>query len=395
MLFRRLFSTPPPPSLLRCVAYCLDRTVDLRKVSALFGKETDGEESGQKTLQFVHTSIGPEIHVSNRVQVRVKNMDRNKEEEGKKKGKGESNGMDLSEKNNKGKQMEKEGNEKNGATWKVETEKREEKEGGKVDEKSADRLEGELESELSREKRDFIHGKVANAGVDVFFFPYGSFVVWGGTPELEAMVLAKLKSLGGEKEHHLGGWKGNSNETRLEFENYTYRIGEVNTIDLKRDSLVLQKDDYSTRLSYSFALAASVRLNMNELILEEIIHEIPSLSMANSKNLKKKFLISALDQVRELKMSNLSILDVPDYFWEHPTSEKLHEMVQGYCSISPRIRLLNEKIDHVWNLIQMQLDDMKHAHSIQLEEIIIALISVEVYFVIYDHFPFEWFNKLL
>ena len=60
-------------------------------------------------------------------------------------------------------------------------------------------------------------------------------------------------------------------------------------------------------------------------------------------------------------------------------------MAHTYCMTRSRIKILNEKVEHIKDVIEVKMDDLKHKHSIRLERIIVALILIEVTFGCVDH----------
>lgn len=174
----------------------------------------------------------------------------------------------------------------------------------------------------------------------------------------------------------------------VEREEYTYFISPnrgQNDIDTKRDALVLAADEAHIKVAFSFGLAGSVKLNVLEEAVDSLMATIP-LMIANSKRtLAESQIERKLSQLYDVKKANLTILDLPDYFWEHPQHEKVLEMAHTYCMTRSRIKILNEKVEHVKDVIQVKMDDLKHKHSIRLESIIVALILIEVTFGCVDH----------
>jgi uncharacterized Rmd1/YagE family protein len=53
--------------------------------------------------------------------------------------------------------------------------------------------------------------------------------------------------------------------------------------------------------------------------------------------------------------------------------------------LQSRIKILNEKVEHVKGVVSTLMDDLKHKDSIRLERIIVALICIEVLFGVTDH----------
>jgi uncharacterized Rmd1/YagE family protein len=52
--------------------------------------------------------------------------------------------------------------------------------------------------------------------------------------------------------------------------------------------------------------------------------------------------------------------------------------VKNYLDVGKRVKVVGDTVDHALDLASSLLSDVQHKHSIRLENIIIALIAVEV-----------------
>jgi uncharacterized Rmd1/YagE family protein len=197
--------------------------------------------------------------------------------------------------------------------------------------------------------------------IDIFFFPHGSFVAWGTTPAQDAQILEKLASLRGPGQH-----------AAAEREEYTYFVSNnnQNDIDIKRDALVLAAEDAHikvlactmvccqvsnswltfvncvSQVAFSFGLAGSVKLN----VLEEAVDHLMSMTpvMITKHTLAESQIERQLNQLYEVRKANLTILDLPDYFWEHPQHEKVRLFLNRMILHHPLIRSCGFSVGRCW-----------------------------------------------
>ena len=85
-------------------------------------------------------------------------------------------------------------------------------------------------------------------------------------------------------------------------------------------------------------------------------------------------------------MLHYDLLDVPEFFWEHPELQHYYTMLSDYLEIKPRIEVLNKKLATIQDLLGMIADEQKHSHSSMLEWIIIWLIAIEMLILILQEF---------
>ena len=81
---------------------------------------------------------------------------------------------------------------------------------------------------------------------------------------------------------------------------------------------------------------------------------------------------------------NYDLLDIPEFFWEHPEYQGIYSMAANYLEIKQRTDVLSKKLETIHELLEMLADEQKHLHSSVLEWIIIWLIAVEIGMSIFD-----------
>jgi len=74
-----------------------------------------------------------------------------------------------------------------------------------------------------------------------------------------------------------------------------------------------------------------------------------------------------------------ALLDTPEFFWEYPELEEHYRRVATYLDVTPRVEVLNKKLQIIHDMFGMLADEQKHKHSSQLEWIIIWLIAIEIF----------------
>jgi len=73
-----------------------------------------------------------------------------------------------------------------------------------------------------------------------------------------------------------------------------------------------------------------------------------------------------------------SVLDSPEVFWTYPDLQPLYDAARSYLEISQRINLLNTRVQVLQDMLQLLKDSVSTQHAERLEQIVIALIGVEI-----------------
>ena len=215
---------------------------------------------------------------------------------------------------------------------------------------------------------------------EIFFFKEGCVVFWN-MPELERhQVLKALKPFCEE-----------SYEDSVVFEEsemMTYKMSSTGKPHLQRSIINIADDgDLMVKYTFSDAISSSVKLGSWEAALEMIIDSIEfitdDLRREAGVKISKDFVLQKTGEILGLRhVLNLSsdLLDTPDFYWDREDLEHLFMATCSLLSVSKRTKVVNEKLSHCLEVMDMINNHMNHEHSSRLEWIIIILIAIEILF---------------
>jgi uncharacterized Rmd1/YagE family protein len=209
---------------------------------------------------------------------------------------------------------------------------------------------------------------------DVFYFAYGAVVFWGLTQEEERRFLSDLREF--ERDP--------CSRTEDEF---TFVFGESMKID--EDEIVLQNKGALPKLAISHGIAQSVKLN----VFEDSIFKTYETTKWLPDELAVKGKISLSRKAISRKMGELfierntinihtEILDIPEFFWEHPELETFYRRTAHYLDVSKRVEVLNRRLNVIHELFEILRNELNHQYSSRLEWTIIILIVIEVFLAV-------------
>lgn len=167
-------------------------------------------------------------------------------------------------------------------------------------------------------------------------------------------------------------------------DNFSYQVG-CEQYRFQHDHIELQSDDFMVLLALSHAMAQSIKLAAFEGHAIDTIHatsHLPQeLAREGSIKLDRKAMAKIRGQLFLTKSDiilNYDLLDIPEFFWEHPEHQNTYSMAANYLEIRQRTEVLSKKLETMHELLEMLADEQKHQHSSALEWIIIWLIAVEI-----------------
>ncbi|KAF8662362.1 hypothetical protein AX16_001167 [Volvariella volvacea WC 439] len=205
---------------------------------------------------------------------------------------------------------------------------------------------------------------------EIFLFPYGTVVIWGMTETQERRFLASLRRFEIEK---LAPEAVEMEDLNFYYANYSRIYNDV--ITLRKGS------SYMTKLSLSHALSQSVKISLFEELISstieetkdipEVISETGKIGMPHKEIMQK---IGHLFLLRTNINSVGSVLDSPSF----PDLQPLYDAARSYLEIPQRINLLNTRVEILQDMLQLLKESVSSKHSERLEQIVIALIGIEI-----------------
>jgi len=171
---------------------------------------------------------------------------------------------------------------------------------------------------------------------------------------------------------------------------FSYEIGCEHD-RIQHDHIELQSGDVKVLLALSHAMAQSIKLAAfegNALDTIRATSHLPeSLAREGTINLNRKTMAKIRGQLFLTKSDiilNFDLLDIPEFFWEHPEYQHIYSMAANYLEIRQRTDVLSKKLETIHELLEVLADEQKHQHSSALEWIIIWLIAVEIIMSLFD-----------
>lgn len=184
---------------------------------------------------------------------------------------------------------------------------------------------------------------------------------------------------------------------------------------MKEGDIWLSREANLDKYTFSNAISQSVKLGIWEASLDLYVDSIEFITedlkkgkkvqMTRQQVLRKQGELFAL---RHLINLSSDLLDTPDFYWERDELESLYQQTCAYFNIAKRTRVssyyskqlctmdesiiinhellhiflqvMNEKINHCVELVELLSSHLSDKHHIRLEWMIIVLIMVEVGF---------------
>lgn len=245
------------------------------------------------------------------------------------------------------------------------------------------------EDPLSKGGADVIHA-IANYQVSsehrhIFFFREGSVVFWN-TPELECISVLDFL-----KKYQLGPYHRTLVLAEREVMAYSYVNANKNSgLDNNRFCVSSGTGRSKVKVNLdkftlSNAMSLSVKLGIWEASLNYYIgsveYVVEDLKNGKSLRISRKEVTQKTGELFALRHSiNLSsdLLDIPDFYWENEELETLYLQLCSHFSISRRTRVMNEKLNHCMELVELLTSHLSDRHHVRLEWMIIILIMIEV-----------------
>lgn len=218
--------------------------------------------------------------------------------------------------------------------------------------------------------RDTLHVNLA-PNEEIFIFPYGVIVTWGldeprGKDFIESIRFFEREPV-----------------AVIETDEFDVVLGDSPKIN--NDVITLSQLDILTKMAISHGIAQSVELSYFETAIQrsfESTRKIPfDLVKYGKIALSRKEIRRKMGEIFQERSSinlHADVLDLPEFFWEHPQLEPLYQMISNYLDIRARVEVLNHRLDIMHELYEVLAGELNHQHSSRLEMTIIMLIVVEV-----------------
>lgn len=227
--------------------------------------------------------------------------------------------------------------------------------------------------------------------IDIFYFPFGCMVIWGATESEEKLILEDLDDIIQKEKIEVAS-------SDLIYFRYNEE-SEKTYIDEEKNEIILHEYSSLIKLSMSHALAQSVKLNILERSISDLLDKTTpiqkELAATGSVSLSKKEISKQIGMMFNERYSiNLhsDILDVPEFFWRRPSYEPLYIMAAEFQDIQVRQNILNHRLDMVHELYSILSNELNYIHSTRMEMIIIILITIEVIIGLSNH---DFLSKVL
>lgn len=246
-----------------------------------------------------------------------------------------------------------------------------------------------------------VHTRGFNNG-DIFVFPSGTVVSWALSKESVTDLATSLLSAAVSpniKEKELEDLQFEDDPQR----DHSSLRGDVITLGTKAEvqNPRNRSDVTLAKVAFSSALARSTKLAKLETMLSDYIESTRSVPIMMSQGLKvpldRRMVMQRTGQLLQLRaqLNHYSELtdSLPDLFWDSPHQLGLESYYDQACrslDVGVRIKTLNEKMDYAQEIASILRETLAAKHSSNLEWIIIALILVEVVFMLNKEFKSWW-----
>ncbi|CAK1590038.1 unnamed protein product [Parnassius mnemosyne] len=223
---------------------------------------------------------------------------------------------------------------------------------------------------------------------EIIFFKEGAVVFWNCT-ELEASNVLDFV-----KRFEVESYPKDVIEREREVMTYVYQAN-AKKCHLQESCFVLvpERDNSLEKYSFSHAMAQSARLGAWEARLEALAASVREhtalMEREGADYVEKKEVVRKLGELFSLRHRlnvESDLLDTPDFYWEEEELERLYSNTVAYFTIPRRTRVLNERLSHCVELLQLLSSWAADRHHVRLEWMIIALILVEVCFELLHFF---------
>jgi uncharacterized Rmd1/YagE family protein len=217
---------------------------------------------------------------------------------------------------------------------------------------------------------------------DVFYFDYGTVVIWNMSLQEERLLMEKVVKPAAIDP---------LDDVEVEVDEFLFHYTMSEKPHIQNDTFTINyryADDHLVKLSMSHALAQSTKLSVYEYRVVAIVEEtkdLPEILASTGKVVMGRKQVAQLMGRVFLQKSavNLlsSVLDTPDFFWESDIPDSLQHLYEGcteYLEYENRVEVLNSRFQVLQEMLDMIRDHQNNNHTARLEWIVIWLILVEI-----------------
>lgn len=176
-------------------------------------------------------------------------------------------------------------------------------------------------------------------------------------------------------------------------EEYNYHISPEQPVKIELDTIYLDSDDLFKKLSISYAIEQSIKLEEFESSIKQTLEKTEHIPLELAQNGRVRMSRKNIAKKRGLLFITKSdiylhfeLLDTPEFFWEYPELDIYYQSMRKYLELQPRIEILNRKMGVIHEILTILADEQNHKHSSILEWIIIILIAIEIILFIVKDF---------
>lgn len=241
---------------------------------------------------------------------------------------------------------------------------------------------------------DVLHVFDSEKKIDLFLFSFGCAVIWGGDEAEQDKIVKQFTKFAIEPIKDFFSdliYFDYADQDNEESDHRTF-------IDEEQNTVILADQSEYIKLSISYGLAQSIKLEIFEESVTKILHKTApiskELSVSGTTSMSKRDIskeIGILFSERYAINMNSDILDTPEFFWRRPNYEPLYLMTLEFHDIELRHNTVNRRLEMIQELYTTLYEEISYRHSLRIEIIIVLLIAIEVYFIIPEEF---WRNML-
>jgi uncharacterized Rmd1/YagE family protein len=217
---------------------------------------------------------------------------------------------------------------------------------------------------------------------DVFYFDYGTVVIWNMSLEDERMLIETIVK---------PACVDLLDSSEVEVDEFLFHYTMSERPHIQNDVFTINyryAGDHLVKLSVSHALAQSTKLSVYEFRVVAIVEEtkdLPVILASTGKIVMGRKEVAQLMGRVFLQKSDVnllsSVLDTPDFFWESDIPDSLQHLYEGcteYLEYQNRVEVLNQRFQALQEMLDMIRDHQNNSHTARLEWVVIWLILIEI-----------------